>query len=113
MWWMNGRSGVVGPFAHGTPTMKRMGRAPMLVLCSRNARPQKGLVRRPHIDQYGCPSREGKQANLEGSIKSIVVVRRAQLRTKPGHSSGRENEQAWKGSDETAGMGSVLAEPPR
>ena len=25
----------------------------------------------------------------------------------------RENEQAWKGSGETAGMVSVLAEPPR
>jgi hypothetical protein len=39
--------------------------APMLVLCSRNARPEKGLVRRPHIDQHGCPlPREEKQASL-------------------------------------------------
>jgi hypothetical protein len=43
-------------------TMKRMGRTPTLVLCSRNARPQKGLVRRPHLDQHGCPSLRGKQA---------------------------------------------------
>ena len=36
----------------------------MLVLCSRNARPEKGLVRRPHVDQHGCPSQrsESKQA---------------------------------------------------
>ena len=44
------------------------GRTPMLVLCSRNARPQKGLVRRPHLDQHGCPSRREKQASLEGSL---------------------------------------------
>ncbi len=33
--------------------MKRMGRTPMLVLCSRNVCPEKGLVRRPHVDQHG------------------------------------------------------------
>ena len=43
--------------------------APTLVLCSRNARPKKGLVRRPHVDQYGCPSQRKKQASLEGSIR--------------------------------------------
>jgi hypothetical protein len=42
----------------------------MLVLCSRNARPLKGLVRRPHVDQHGCPSKRAKRASLEGvSIK--------------------------------------------
>ena len=40
----------------------------MLVLCSRNARPQKGLVRRPHVDQHGCPSKREKQASLEGPL---------------------------------------------
>jgi hypothetical protein len=40
----------------------------MLVLCSRNARPEKGLVRRPHLDQHGCPSKREKQANLEGPL---------------------------------------------
>ena len=48
--------------------MKRVGRAPTLVLCSRNARPKKGLVRRPHVDQHGCPSHGEKLASLEGSI---------------------------------------------
>jgi hypothetical protein len=37
--------------------MKRIGRVPTLVLCSRNARPEKGLVRRPHIDQHARPSK--------------------------------------------------------
>jgi hypothetical protein len=32
----------------------------MLVLCSRNARPEKGLVRRPHLDQHECPCQERK-----------------------------------------------------
>ena len=35
--------------------LKKMGRALRLVLCSRNARPQKGLVQRPHFDQHGYP----------------------------------------------------------
>jgi hypothetical protein len=30
----------------------------MLVLCSRNARPQKGLVRRSYIDQHEVPFQE-------------------------------------------------------
>ena len=50
--------------AHRTRTMKRMGRTPTLVLCSRNARPEKGLVRRPHVDQHGCPSQRGKASEL-------------------------------------------------
>ena len=33
---------------------ERDGRTPTLALCSRNARPQKSLVRRPHVDQHGC-----------------------------------------------------------
>jgi hypothetical protein len=39
----------------------------MLVLCSRNARPEKGLVRRPHVDQHGCllPKGECKQARKD------------------------------------------------
>jgi hypothetical protein len=43
-----------------SPHDERMGRAPTLVLCSRNARPEKGLVRRAHVDQRGCPSQRGE-----------------------------------------------------
>ena len=38
----------------------------------RKPRPEKGLVRRPHVDQHGHsanPRREGKQASLEGSFQ--------------------------------------------
>jgi hypothetical protein len=56
------------PLAHGDCTMKKMGRAPTLVLCSRNARPEKGLVRRPHLDQHARPSQREKLASLEGSF---------------------------------------------
>ena len=45
--------------------MKKLGRAPTLVLCSRNARPEKDLVRRPHIDQRGCPSKLEKASKLK------------------------------------------------
>jgi hypothetical protein len=50
--------------ARRVPTIKGSGRAPTLVLCSRNARPEKGLVRRPHLDQRGCPSMRGKSSEL-------------------------------------------------
>jgi hypothetical protein len=51
----------------------------MLLLCSRNARPEKGLVRRPHLDQHGCllPGEE-RQASLEGVTRWILIVRCAQ-----------------------------------
>jgi hypothetical protein len=39
----------------------------MLVLCSRNARPEKGLVRRPHLDQHECP--------LPGDINEVLSMR--------------------------------------
>jgi len=55
--------------------MTRMGRTPTLVLCSRNARPEKGLVRRPHVDQHGCPPKRGNTSELGGSL---YIVRRAQ-----------------------------------
>ena len=60
------RGGVVWIIllARGGRTMKRIGRTPTLVLCSRNARPEKGLVRRPHVDQHGCPSKRGKASEL-------------------------------------------------
>jgi hypothetical protein len=32
------------------------GKTPTLLPCSRNARPQKGLVRRPQLEQHGCPA---------------------------------------------------------
>ena len=41
-----------------------MGRAPTLVLCSRNAHDQNVLVRRPHLDQHACPSRREKLSEL-------------------------------------------------
>ena len=47
----------------------------MLALCSRNARPEKGLVRRPHVDQHGCPSKRGNTSELGGSM---YIVRCAQ-----------------------------------
>jgi hypothetical protein len=55
-------------FSRRAPTMKRIGRTPTLVLCSRNARPEKGLVRRPHVDQHGCPSKKEKASELGGTI---------------------------------------------
>jgi hypothetical protein len=51
--------------------MKRMGMAPTLVLCSRNARPQKGLVRRPHLDQHGYPP-QGEKASKLGRIDLLI-----------------------------------------
>ena len=54
--------------ARRAPTIKRIGRTPTLVLCSRNARPVKGLVRRPHVDQHGCPSKRRKASELGGII---------------------------------------------
>jgi len=39
-----------------------------LILCSQNARPEKGLVRRPHLDQLGRLSKKGKASELEGII---------------------------------------------
>ena len=54
--------------ARRAPTIKKIGRTPTLVLCSRNARPKKGLVRRAHLDQHGCPSRNAKRASLEGAL---------------------------------------------
>ena len=50
-----------------------------LVLCSRNARPEKGLVRRPHLGQHECPSQRGNTSEL-GMI--IFIVRRAQWEAK-------------------------------
>ena len=41
-----------------------------LALCSRNARPKKGLVRRPHIDRHECPPKRRKTSE-SGRINSI------------------------------------------
>jgi hypothetical protein len=58
-------------------------RAPTLALCSRNARPQKGILRWSHLDQRGCSSKRGKASELGGSIQYwMEVVRGAQLVTK-------------------------------
>src|SRR5262245_51355652 len=59
------------PCAHGTPTIKRIGRTPTLVLCSRNARPRKGLVRRLHVDQHGCPSKIERTSKLGRTIEMV------------------------------------------
>jgi hypothetical protein len=50
----------------------------MLALCSRNARPEKILVRWAHLDQHGCPSKMENQASLDGSIRLMTVARCAQ-----------------------------------
>ena len=53
----------------------------MLLPCSRSARPQKGLARRPQWDQHGCRStgRRYEQAWREHYYRN-VLVRRAQWR---------------------------------
>jgi hypothetical protein len=61
----------------GVCQRRKGGRTPTLVLCSRNARPEKGLVRRPHLDQHECPSKRGNTSKLGGSID---IVRCAQSR---------------------------------
>ena len=47
-----------------SPTIKMIGKTPRFVLCSRNSLPEKGLVRRPHVDQHGCPSKRGEASKL-------------------------------------------------
>jgi hypothetical protein len=44
--------------------MKRIGSTPTLVLCSWNARPEKGLVRQAHLDQHGYPSKAERASKL-------------------------------------------------
>ena len=75
--WRDSWHGLCAPRAL---TIKRRARAPTLVLCSRNARPVKGLVRRPHVDQHGCPSRREKQASLEGAFISFDARNRGSTR---------------------------------
>ena len=60
--------------------MKRVGRAPTLVLCSRNARPENGLVRRPHLDQHECPSigeKRNKLGRMEKERPGALLARSA------------------------------------
>ena len=47
--------------------MKGLEGRPRWSICSRNARPEKGLVRRPHLDQHGCPS-QSEKASEPGRI---------------------------------------------
>src|SRR5580765_2123501 len=47
-----------------SPHDNKIGSTPTLVLCPRNARPEKGLVRRPHRTNMGALPREKKQASL-------------------------------------------------
>ena len=58
-----------------------MGRTPMWVLCSRNTRPETGLVRRSQVDHHGSLPRGGTSARLERSWRGIRRVRCAQSRT--------------------------------
>ena len=46
----------------------------MLALCSRNARLEKGLVRRAHLDQHGCPPERENQASLVGLITPAALL---------------------------------------
>ncbi len=99
-----------------------IGRAPTLVLCSRNARPEKGLVRRPHVDQHGCPPREGKTSKLgriiyiisfdvrswgliqatpswerTSKLGRIIICWTCAVGDQSGHPPGERNARAWKG----------------
>jgi len=42
---------------------------PVLIPCSRNARPMKGLVRLPQWNQHGCHSRESETSKLGRIIR--------------------------------------------
>ena len=73
---------------------------PTLVLCSRNARPQKGLVRRPHVRPTWVPFRERKTSELGMAIKRRNVLawdksafRRA--RSWAGENVARSKGQPW------------------
>jgi hypothetical protein len=48
---------------------------PVLLPCSRSAHDQNVLARRPQWDQHGCPSKNEKQASLEGSFRRMRVAR--------------------------------------
>ncbi len=68
--------------ARKTRMMKRIGRTPTLVLYSRNVRPEKGLVRRPHVNQHGCPSKErdrkrARRDHLEEFLQARQVLTQA------------------------------------
>ena len=63
-------SGMVSVLAE--PHDKKIGRTPTVVLCSRNTRPEKGLVRRPHVDQHGYLSKRGTANNLGRIIKILI-----------------------------------------
>jgi len=52
----------------------------MLIPCSRSAHDQNVLARRAQWDQHGCHPGRAKQASLEGSIRSMLLVRCAQSR---------------------------------
>ena len=65
------------PLGSVTSKLGGMGRTPTLVLCSRNARPEKGLVRRPHVDQYGCPSQRRKSKRACSSLVPATLAIRA------------------------------------
>jgi hypothetical protein len=75
----------------------KMGRAPTLVLCSRNARPEKGLVRRPHLDQRACPSQREKIASFEGSFSRSTVLAREKSASRRDRDWAGENVARSKG----------------
>ncbi len=84
--------------ARRTRTMKKIGRVPMLVLCSRNARPEKGLVRRPHVDQHGCPSWRESVGELRESVlgqsKIVSVLAQRAVEDSPRWTRAVEDQSA-------------------
>jgi hypothetical protein len=47
------------------------GRTSMLLPCSRNARPQKGLLRRPQLEHHACPPPILGEGKLARAVKDI------------------------------------------
>jgi hypothetical protein len=51
---------------------------PQLTIEYIKARPEKDLVRRPHVDQHGCPSNKGKASELTTSYKEQNLIQNSQ-----------------------------------
>jgi hypothetical protein len=57
---------------------------PVLIPCSRNARPRKGLVRRPQWNQHGCHSLKGETNEFGRSIRLNAARSMRALEDQPG-----------------------------
>ena len=58
------------------------GKTPTLLPCSRNARPQKGLVRRPQLEQHGCHAamklyKRREKEKRSGQVPTLLAERAA------------------------------------